>query len=115
MRYSILTQTDNHAIVKLGSHKIGRAWRNANTTWSIVVDAHPTIRNRIEKTAKTRADAFFALVQSLNRIELCGEDNADKAQAALDARNAMVRNNINEFNNLVGANVVRLKRRKINI
>ena len=43
-------------------------------------------RKRIA-TVRLLRDAYEVFVRTLNRIELCGEDDAAKAAAALDARN----------------------------
>ena len=51
--------------------------------WIAVASSGPATRT-IQPTLR---DAYEVFVRTLNRIELCGEDDAAKAAAALDARN----------------------------
>lgn len=62
---------------------------------------------------ETSKDAFFEVVKSLNRIQVCGEDDASKARVALENRNAKVYKEMQEFNSAVGLPIAKVKKTKI--
>lgn len=65
--------------------------------------------------ADTRTGAFEAMVARLNRISLCGADDAEKARAVIAERNAEVRREADQINSLIGFRAVKVRSRGIRI
>jgi len=66
--------------IRLGGSKIGFVRLVDGEFLAVIKDQ--------KATGATAGDAFRALVTILNRVAICGENDADKARAALAARNA---------------------------
>ena len=70
--------------IRLGGAKIGCVRKVDDAFLAFTIGAGPMRR----ATGPTANDAFSDLVALLNRIELCGEDDVEKARAAIAERNA---------------------------
>lgn len=86
--YSLKSVSASTAFVFLSRDKIGHiVKKHDGSGWygAITIGA-----DKMEATCTTQRATFEELVRTANRIALCGVNDADKATAALDARNARV-------------------------
>jgi hypothetical protein len=112
MKYSLKGISPTVSEIKLGRDKIGTVTQYGSR-YTAVVRAKDG--RRVEKTDTTPRRAFQQIVAALNRIDICGEDDAGKAFAALRRRNEEQAAFAREVNQMIGLNVVTLRRRRVRI
>ena len=88
--------------------RIGQVCKNSDGKWVATAEKQSV-------AADTPRTAFHGLVQKLNRISLCGEDNAKKAATAVHERNEEVRREVEEINRAAGLRIARTRSRRVNI
>lgn len=89
MNYILKPLTNTSYTIQLGRDKVGfvRQTPSGAQAGSWIV----SLRGDLQTGFASAKEAFTAAVRRANRIEICGEDNAEKARAALAQQNAEVR------------------------
>jgi hypothetical protein len=83
-RYILKPSTESVFFIRYQGKNIGEVRRRAvGNEWIARIGS-------LVKYASTAQQAFYDIVASRNRIDLCGEDDPVKARAALDKRNAEI-------------------------
>lgn len=110
MRYTLKPSTENVFFITSGRVKWGQVVRAKDGQWVATM-----VMGTLIERADTAANAFHALMRARNRIQLCGENNEEKARAVLAERNARVRAEVKALNDAAGYKVARVRNRKIRI
>lgn len=84
--------------------------QTSKTTWSINAsktkigfirkndDVFVAIIGDLKETGRTMAEAFDAVCKAQNRINICGENDVEKAASEIQRQNEIVRKRVAEFN-----------------
>jgi len=111
-KYILKPSTESVYFIRYRGSNIGSVFKHATEPkWVSKIGAHVAY-------GPTAADAFHAIVAIRNRVSICGENDHDKAEAALRERNERTAAEVESFNALLrgtGLPPMRVRTRKIRI
>jgi len=108
-RYTLKPSTTSVYFIYYRGGKIGSVMKhNTEDRWLAKDGRHVVY-------GSTASEAFEELVRVRNRVQICGENNEQKARETLERRNEQMKREVDQFNKLVGFPAMRVRNRRVKI
>lgn len=107
--YRLVPSTDSVYFIHLSRQRIGQVVKRAgNREWVARID-------NITAYGNTARIAFDEVCRAKNRVNICGENDVEKARAKIEEQSAATVKHVRSLNQLLGIPLFKTRRRRVHI